>query len=175
MEPKNTLVAVQKDLYRIAQEQYALNKIVAKDNKEEKQILTIKLNESSKTAVPSMLATYNRETNSTEVTSETGKLYKTGENIIAAHKVNEVEKEPYIKVEKLTNAISQLEPKKALKEFPELKEYFEKLPEIKKQVSNVKGESNQRRFEQALTDRLVEKIVNNTSKETTKGRSEIER
>lgn len=164
MEPKNTLVSVQKNLYQIAQEQLAINKLVANDTKEEKQILSIKLNESSKTAVPTVLSTFNRETNSTEVTSDAARLYKAGANIIAAHKVREEEKQPYIKVERLTNAIEHLEPKKALRDFPELKEYFEKLPSIKEQVSSTRGENNRRRFEQALTERLIEKIVSNPDK-----------
>lgn len=155
----NSLIEIQKSLYQIASKQYAVNSLTVKDSLEEKQVLSIKLNDSAKTAVPSVLSTYNRSTNSSENTVDRSMLYKASQKIIYEHQKKETIKPSFIEAEKIKNVVDTQEAKKAMSKYPDLKRYYDQLPEIKRQADNIAGDNNQRRFIEGVTSNFINAVV----------------
>lgn len=175
MEARNTLIAAQKNLYQIAQSQFAVNQLTVTDSERVKQTLSIRLNDSSKTAVPTVLSTYDKYQASSDNTASPEKLYAATEKIIAVHNRKPNERPSFVKLEKLTNAIKKLAPERSMKEFPELKPFYEMLPEIKEQAAKLAGVNNQRRYEQIATTRYVKAIIGRHERTETTDNKDIER
>lgn len=173
-------IKLQREIYKIAMSQHAINQLVVKDDNKTKQVLSIKVNDSSKTAVPTLLSTHDRDGMSSTTSSDQKMLYKAARNVIRNHNKPQEQQPKFIAHERLSNAANHLAAEKALRLHPELKQYYQALPSIEKRAEQIPGQHNKERFSELTRSHMIAKIVStdttkNNDREESSKKARIER
>jgi hypothetical protein len=153
------IIKLQREIYRIAVSQHAINQLVVKDDTKTKQLLALKVNNSSKTAVPTILSTHDRDGISSNTSNDQNTLYEAVRNIIKNHN-KPIDQQPlFITHERLYNAANHLAAKSALRQHPELKQYYKALPSIAKKADQIPGQHNKDKFSELTKSHIIAKIA----------------
>jgi hypothetical protein len=155
-------LATQGELYKVAKSQNTINQLLETDNSKEKKSLSIKINESNKTAIPLLISTFDKETNQSNKSSDPVETYKSANNIIQNHlsPKNEEAKKAIIK-ERFINVIENNNPEDVLKKYPVLKDFYKEIPKIEERAKSIPGTKNKERFVEKTKEKLVSNIVEN--------------